>query len=277
VLESPARVQFGRIAALPDARVDLAEAALWIAAEEYPELDVAEYLARLDRLADAARSHVTLGASVLERVERLNEFLFRESGFTGNRVDYYDARNSFLNEVLERRTGIPITLAIVWVSVAERLGMPARGIGFPGHFLVRAGSAADEILVDPFTGSVVTRADCEARLRAAAGADVPLDPSLLEPSPARQILARVLRNLKQIWLAREDWQRALDCAERILMLAPEAPLELRDRGLIFARLECFAAAEADLRKFLALAPEDSGAEAVRAHLVELARSAPRLH
>ncbi len=276
MLESPARVQFARIAALPDSRIDLAEAALWIAAEEYPALEVAGYLARLGELADAARSRVSRGANALERVERLNDFLYREAGFSGNRADYYDARNSFLNDVLERRTGIPITLAIVWVSVAERLGVPARGIGFPGHFLVRAGDD-EEILVDPFAGSVLTRADCEARLRAAAGAEVPLDPSLLDPTPARLVLARVLRNLKQIWLAREDWQRALGCTERILLLAPDAPLELRDRGLIFARLECFAAAEADLRKFLALAPEDSGADAVRAQLVELTRSAPRLH
>jgi regulator of sirC expression with transglutaminase-like and TPR domain len=276
VLDSPARIQFGRIAELEDSRIDLAEAALWIAAEEYPELDVARQLAKLDELAVAAGSRMTRARSALERVERLNEFLYREAGFTGNREDYYDARNSFLNDVLERRTGIPITLAIVWMGVAERLGLPARGVGFPGHFLVRAGGA-EEILVDPFAGSVLTRADCEARLRAAAGADVPLEPSLLEPTPPRQIVARVLRNLKQIWLAREDWQRALDCTERILLLNPDAPLELRDRGLIFARLECFAAAEADLRRFLALAPEDSGAEAVRAHLVELARSAPRLH
>jgi len=276
VLDSPARVQFGRIAALADARIDLAEAALWIAAEEYPELDVPACLARLDDLASAVASRVTRAPSALECVERLNDFLYRECRFRGNREDYYDARNSFLNDVLERRTGIPITLAIVWVAVAGRLGVPARGVGFPGHFLVRAGGV-EEILVDPFAGTIVTRSDCEARLRAAAGADVPLDPSLLEPTPPRQVLARVLRNLKQIWLAREDWQRALDCTERILMLAPEAPLELRDRGLIFARLECFSAAEADLRKFLALAPGDPGAEAVRAQLVELARSAPRLH
>ena len=276
MLESPARVEFGRIAALPDARIDLAEGALWIAAEEYPDLDVPAYLARLAELASLAETRVTRSGSARERIERLNDFLYRECGFSGNREDYYDARNSFLNDVLERRTGIPITLAIVYVSVAGKLGLAARGIGFPGHFLVRAGGA-DEILVDPFAGSLVTRAECEARLRAAAGAEVPLDPSLHEPTPARQILARVLRNLKQIWLAREDWARALACTERILLLAPDAPLELRDRGLIFARLECFAAAEADLRKFLALAPEDSAADAVRAHLIELSRSAPRLH
>ncbi|HTO08106.1 MAG TPA: transglutaminase-like domain-containing protein, partial [Myxococcota bacterium] len=132
MLESPARVQFERIAALDDPRIDLAEAALWIAAEEYPELDVAAQLAKLDALAAAAMSRVTRGADALERVERLNDFLYRESGFSGNRADYYDARNSFLNDVLERRTGIPITLAIVWISVAERLGLAAHGIGFPG-------------------------------------------------------------------------------------------------------------------------------------------------
>jgi regulator of sirC expression with transglutaminase-like and TPR domain len=276
VLESAARSQFRRIAALPDSRIDLAEAALWIAAEEYPGLDVEQYLARLADLAAAADARLRGAGSALERIERLNELLYRQVGFAGNRDDYYDARNSFLNEVLERRTGIPITLAIVYVWIARRLGLPAHGVGFPGHFLVRC-DGPDEILIDPFTGGVMTRDEIEARLRTAAGAEVPFDPRLLEPTPAHQILARVLRNLKQIWLAHEDWQRALDCAERILILSPDSPLELRDRGLLFARLECFAAAEADLKKFLALAPEDAGADAVRAQLVELARSAPRLH
>jgi regulator of sirC expression with transglutaminase-like and TPR domain len=276
VLDSTARTQFCRVAALPEERVDLAEAALWIAAEEYPALDVSLYLARLADLASAALDRVRDARSLRERVTRLNHFLFQEQGFRGNRDDYYDARNSFLNDVLERRTGIPITLAILYVWIAQRLDLPARGVGFPGHFLVRL-DGADEILVDPFAGALVTRGECVARLRAAAGAEVPFDPRLLDPTPPHQILARVLRNLKQIWLAREDWPRALSCAERILVLAPDSPLELRDRGLLFARLECFAAAEADLKKFLALAPEDAGADAVRAQLVELARSAPRLH
>ncbi len=276
MLDSPARSQFCRIAALPEARIDLAEAALWIAAEEYPGLDVALCLARLAELASAAGERMRGARTTRERIVRLNDFLYQEWGFAGNREDYYDARNSFLNDVLERRTGIPITLAIVYISIAERLGMQARGVGFPGHFLVRI-DEPEEMLIDPFAGAVVTRAECATRLRAAAGAEVPLDPELLDPTPARQILARLLRNLKQIWLAHEDWPRALACAERILVLAPDAPLELRDRGLLFARLECFAAAEADLKKFLALAPEDAGADAVRAQLVDLARSAPRLH
>ena len=124
----------------------------------------------------------------------------------------------------------------------------------------------------------MTRAECAERLRAVSGEDeLELDPALLEPTPARQILARVLRNLKQVWLAREEWQRALGCAERILLLAPDTPVELRDRGLLYARLECFAAAEADLRRFLLLAPDDPTADAVRAQVEELSRTSPRLH
>ncbi len=272
-----ARARFAHLAGLADERIDLAEAALWIAAEEYPGLDVQHYVSRLAQLA--ARAHERLGrvTGAAARVAALNDFLYREEGFAGNRADYYDARNSFLNEVLERRTGIPITLAIVYTWVAARIGLPAQGVGFPGHFLVRI-AQPDEILVDPFTGELVSRAECEQRLRATAGEDdLELDPSLLEPTPTRQILARVLRNLKQIWLAREEWQRALGCAERILLVAPDAPLELRDRGLLYARLECFAAAEADLRRFLVLAPDDPSADAVRAQVEELARSAPRLH
>jgi regulator of sirC expression with transglutaminase-like and TPR domain len=276
VQPSPARSEFARIAALPDAAIDLAEAALWIAAEEYPELEVTRCLEQIAELAHAVSRRVRTAPTAREKVERLNDFLYRERGFRGNRDDYYDARNSFLCDVLERRTGIPITLAIVWVSVAQQLGLAARGVGFPGHFLVRVDDG-EEILVDPFAGVTVTRADCETRLNAAAGASVPLDPSHLEATPAKQVLARVLRNLKSIWLAQEDWSRALSCVDRILMLAPDSPAELRDRGLLFAKLECFAAAESDLRKYLALAPDDPGADSVRSQLVELARVAPRLH
>jgi len=276
VADSRARLEFQRIARLPDAEIDLAEAALWVAAEEYPGLDVARWLERLAGLAEAARVQLLGARSTSERIARLNAYLYEQQGFGGNRDDYYDPRNSFLNDVLERRTGIPITLAIVYLSVAQRAGVPALGVGFPGHFLVRC-DEPEEILVDPFAGAVVSRDECAEWLRTAAGADAPFDPRLLEPTPAREIVARLLRNLKQIWLAAEDWSRALACAERILLLTPNAPLELRDRGLLFARLECFAAAEADLRRFLALAPNDAGADAVRAQLVELARSAPRLH
>ncbi len=273
---SEPRAEFLRIAGLPDERIDLAEAALWVAAEQYAGLDVAGYLARLDALAESARPRVLAAQTLERRVEALNRFLYDEQSFRGNRSDYYDARNSFLNEVIDRRTGIPITLAIVWLSIGSRLGLPVHGVGFPGHFLVKC-DAPDEILIDPFEGKRLTRAECEARWRATLGDETPFDARSLAAAPARQTLARVIGNLKQIFLAQQDWPRALACVERILVLQPDAPLELRDRGLLYARMECWSAAIADMRRFLALAPDDASAAGVREQLIELSRSSPSLH
>ena len=271
-----AREQFLRIARLPDERIDLAEAALWVAAEQYEGLDVPGYLARLADFAERARPSVSGAETLAQRIAALNRFLYDEQSFRGNRSDYYDARNSFLNEVIDRRTGIPLTLAVVYLSVAARLGLPVHGVGFPGHFLLKC-AAPDEIVIDPFEGTLLTRADCEARWRATLGAETPFDARALEPAPARQTLARLVGNLKQIFLAQQDWPRALACVERILALEPDAPLELRDRGLLYARLECWSAAAADLRHFLALAPNDPTADGVRQQLVELIRSSPALN
>jgi regulator of sirC expression with transglutaminase-like and TPR domain len=271
-----ARQEFLRIARLPDERIDLAEAALWVAAEQYDGLDVHGYLARLADFAERARPSVEAAATLAQRIAALNRFLYDEQSFRGNRSDYYDARNSFLNDVIDRRTGIPITLAIVYLSIAARLGLPVHGAGFPGHFLLRC-SEPDEIVIDPFEGTLLTRKDCEARWHATLGADTPFDARALEPAPARQTLARVIGNLKQIFLAQQDWPRALACVERILVLAPDTPLELRDRGLLYARLECFSAAVSDLQSFLALAPNDPTATGVRQQLVELMRTSPTLN
>jgi len=271
-----AREQFLRIARLPDERIDLAEAALWVAAEQYEGLDVPGYLARLADFAERARPGVYAADTLEQRIAALNRFLYDEQSFRGNRSDYYDARNSFLNDVIDRRTGIPITLAVIYLSVAARLDLPVHGVGFPGHFLLKC-AAPDEIVIDPFEGKLVTREQCEARWRATLGEDTPFDARALEPAPARQTLARLIGNLKQIFLAEQDWPRALACVERILVLAPDAPLELRDRGLLYARLECWSAATADLQRFLSLAPNDPTAAGVRQQLVELMRSSPRVH
>jgi len=260
-----ARERFADLAELPDNQIELDEAALWIAAEEYPELDVSAYLGELDALAEAARERLEGAGDGPERIARINRFLFVEAGFQGDRDNYYDPRNSYLNEVLERRRGIPITLSLVYLSVAGRLGLSVRGVGFPGHFLLKW-LGDPETLVDPFEGKPLSVQDCERRLHA-SGESMPLQPELhLRSASPREILARLLGNLKQTFLSLGDFEHALAQSERILLLYPQLASEYRDRGLIFEHLACFAAAAADLEQCLTLAPQDPNAADVRARL-----------
>ena len=268
------RQRFAEIVSLPDKRIDLAEAALLIAAEAYPGLDIPRYIGMLDDLA-AAEGAATAGDDAT-RVRGLLQFLAERRGFRGNQDDYYDRRNSFLTEVLERHTGIPITLTLVYLEVARRLGLALVGVGFPGHFLAKH-AAAPELIIDPFFGQMLSRRDCEQRLRAVLGDDATLDASHLRASTPREILIRILRNLKQIYLRARELESALACSERILLVEPELAPELRDRGLLYEQLECFAAARADLERFLALAPDDPTATVVRQRLIELGRAGATLH
>jgi len=276
----------------PDERIDLARSALLIAAEEYPALDIARYLDRLDELAREVAPRLELATGAAERVSVLNRFLFTERGFAGNREHYEDPRNSFLNEVLDRCAGIPITLALVYMEVARRAGVEVDGVGFPGHFLVKhvdRGEPREEqeraatgrrapIVVDPFFGTVLSMEDCQLRLAAVLGADAPLRPELhLRKASTREILVRLLGNLKVLYVRSADFGRALACCERILLVAPDAPHELRDRGLVYEKLECFGAAAADLERFLDLAPDDESAAAVRERLATLRPRVRQLH
>jgi regulator of sirC expression with transglutaminase-like and TPR domain len=271
------RDRFAELARLPHARIDLARAALWIAAEEYPALDVGSYLARLDVLAAAAAPHLVESFGDAERAERLLRFLHHEHGFRGDQATYDDPRNSYLNQVLDRRTGIPITLSLVLVEVARRLELPLRGISFPGHFLVKLEGPPLRVL-DPFFGRVLALSECRARLHAALGPDASFDPERhLAAATAREILVRMLTNLKHLYLRARDFGRTLACCERILLLTPDAPTELRDRGLVFEQLECFAAAAQDLERFLESAPDDETAPAVRDRLRLLRARPQRLH
>jgi regulator of sirC expression with transglutaminase-like and TPR domain len=255
-------------------RIPLAEAALWIAAEEYPALDVEAYLDRLEELAERARPRIA-PFSPGERIARFNHFLFREIGFAGNSESYDDPRNSFLNDVLDRRVGIPITLALIYTEIGVRIGQPVVGVGFPGHFLVRW-MGEREALIDPFFGKVVTREQCADKLRAGYGPDARLDERMLAPATPRETLARMLRNLKVNYLCRGDLARALSAVDRILIVTPDDAGELRDRGILYFRLECFAAALADFERYLALAPRDPMAEEIRSRLPALRREAARL-
>jgi regulator of sirC expression with transglutaminase-like and TPR domain len=260
-------------------RTDLGRAALTIARIAYPELDVDVHLRALDALAVAARPHVTPGAPPEQAALELAAHLFGAGGFRGNKEDYYDPRNSFLCDVLERRTGIPITLAILLLETGARLGLPLEGVGFPGHFLVRVAPPGRPFLLDPFFGGRrVTDAELLERYRSVVGAPAETVPSAaLAATPVPGILARMLRNLLRIYLERAEQAHALETVELVLVLLPDSPDELRVRGLLYEELECFAAAVTDLRRYLELAPEAPDAESVHGRIAALARRAATLH
>jgi regulator of sirC expression with transglutaminase-like and TPR domain len=251
------------LAGTADAR-SLAEGVLCIAAEAYPDLDVPHWLGRLDTLGRRAAERVTPGMAVDAAALAISRFLFEEEGFQGNAEDYYDPRNSFLNDVLDRHLGIPISLSVVYLTVAARAGLRAAGVGLPGHFIVRAERGGRHQLLDPFHGGrLLDQAGCEAlvaRMRPRAG---PLDPRWLSPVGTRQILIRVLNNLKAVYTTLGDWTRALAASDRIILLAPDASEELRDRGVLNARLGHASAALRDWEAYLTRVPGAPDAGQVR--------------
>ena len=277
---------FARLLAADERDLDLARACLMIAQDAYPGLDVEHYLAEIDGLAARLRARLSPDASAEERVIALNELLFQDLGYWGNTEDYYDPRNSYLNDVIERRTGIPITLSILYMELAQRIGLACEGVSFPGHFLVRVQVRAGVLVLDPFSGGAPQSED-ELRERlqrvipedAAAGvavADLPLD-QFLEAASKRQILGRVLRNLKAIYRDADRPERLLEVLNRMLVVHPDSPAELRDRGLVYQRLECWRPALQDLTDYLQRDPEAADVAEVRASLVELAGRCARLN
>ena len=268
-----ARRQFVEIVAGPDETVDLAQAALLIACEEYPGLDVEAYLRRMEDLA-AAVALRTVGGGPGARRRALHEVLFEEEGFHGNADDYYDPRNSFLNDVLDRRTGIPITLSTVYMEVARRAGIVVEGVGLPGHFVVRT----EGTLVDPFHGgAVISEDDCQKRLDRIYGGRLRLDEAMLAACERKAILGRTLRNLKAIYTKAGDFTRALSVVELLIGLEPQALEERRDRGLLHAALDCYALAAGELEDYLDRAKNAPGAAQVRQKIAELRASAARVN
>jgi regulator of sirC expression with transglutaminase-like and TPR domain len=257
--------------------IPLARGALLIAKEEYPELDLEGYLGRLDELAREAEPW-TAGEDNLARTQGLSRFLFEDQRFAGNRLSYGDPRNSFLNEVLDRKLGIPITLSLVYLEVGRRLGIRLEGVAFPGHFLVKAVDGGGEIIVDPFNqGVLLTREDLQARLQTAYGQPVHLGPAALRAASPRQILFRMLRNLKNIYTASSDWMRALAAMDRALLLEPRAVDTLLERAKLYEMLECFKAALEDLQAVIRIAPEHPAADALRDKIVYLMREVARIN
>ncbi len=254
--ETP-RERLRALAATAGTELPLAEGALLIAAEEYPSLSVPRYVTALDDLADTARPHVLTGAATGKAVAALCEFLFKEAGFRGNTEDYGDPRNSFLNEVLDRRLGIPVTLAVVHLEVGWRLRLPLYGVGMPAHFLVGCETGGAPLFVDAFTGAVLTDAGCERLFSRMTGGSEPFRSDYLAPTPARYVLVRMLRNLKGIYLQQEDLERAAAAVERILLLAPDFTTDVRDLGLIRYRQGKLRDARGLLEQYLGSVPKDA--------------------
>jgi regulator of sirC expression with transglutaminase-like and TPR domain len=260
-----ARRALGALVGGDERAIDLPRAALLVAGEEYPDLDPAAYLARIDALGAALRERISEEPMADRQVAALNALLFGEEGFRGNSAAYYDPRNSYLNEVLDRRLGIPITLSVVYVAVGRRAGLPLVGVGLPAHFLV-ACEGPTRLLVDPFNcGRVVGLDDCHELLRQAFGSAMVLEPRHLEATPPRHILARLITNLKVAYQRSGDLPRALRASEQLSLVLPTSA-ELRDRGLLRYRLADLAGAAAELSQYLEFEPAAPDAEAVRRHI-----------
>ncbi len=260
---------------------DLAQASLFVAQDVYPGLDVDRYLAELDLIADGVRKRVAEDAFAEQKLAALNHYLFSDLGYSGNVDDYYDPRNSYLNEVLERRTGIPLTLSVVYIEVGRRIGLNLRGLSFPGHFLVKLDMKRGQLVLDPFLcGEPQSETDLRMRLAkilpADTAAQTPLDRYLAAATP-RQIIARMLRNLKNIYMTRAKREQALAVMNRMLLVVPESVEELRDRGMLYRDLECFQPALSDLQNYLRRRPDAPDAEDVHARVIELRIACSRLN
>lgn len=256
----------------------LLDTALAIATVEYPELDAVRYRERLDGWGDTILSRLSSDPSLEEVIQTLNDFLFDEQGFMGNRDDYYDPRNSFINDVLDRKLGIPLTLSIIYIELGRRLGLPFKGVSFPGHFLVKLSLQGGAVVLDPFNGGISLSEEDLGELLQFTPLDGPSDfGHLLTAARKQDIAVRLLRNLKVVYQRDGQLEKALEIVNLILAIDDALVPEYRDRGLILTELDCNNAASRDLRRYLAANPDDEDADAIRALIEELAIEYSRLH
>jgi regulator of sirC expression with transglutaminase-like and TPR domain len=244
---------FARLMQRAEAEFNLDEAALLIARTEYPHLNVPDQLGRLDALALRLDCDPTRPA--IEIIESMNELLFEKEQFRGNEEEYDDPQNSFLNDVLDRKLGIPISLSLIYIEVARRRDLPVMGVSFPGHFLVKYRSDQNEILIDPYRrGRILTRQDCQELLKAQFGDEAELKAEYFAVSTKKQILARMLNNLKGAYVRRHDFTRVLTVIQLALGVEPESSQQLHDRGMIYFLMRRYREAQADFKTYLSLTP-----------------------
>ena len=253
-------------------KVTLDVAALELASIEFPGLDLGAAEFRLDNLAEQIESQLTPGASGLDFIKVCNELLFDVLQFRGNEEEYYDPRNSCLNSVLMRRLGIPISLSVVYMEIARRLGRPIYGVGLPGHFIVAYEDAQERYWIDPFhAGRILSFADCAAVAKQTSGVDLRSNPAVLAPVSMRQILVRMLSNLKAIYFRGEAFDKARQVLDILIDAMPEYAEEYRHRGLVHLRQLNHRAAKTDLETYLRLEPNSPEREQVEKELVLIER------
>ncbi len=267
------------VASLDEDQLPLLGTALLIARDEYPRLDPGRYEDLLASYAQALRPDIEAVASWPLKMQAINEYLFEQLGYGGDHDAYYDPRNSYLDQVIERRLGNPISLAVVQIEVSRRLGMPLDGVSFPGHFLVRLPIDEGLLVMDPFNrGRALDEDELRARARPHLGGEAPDDEALariLNPASHRTMLMRMLRNLHGVYVDSGDWERAVRCADRILKLAPRNAEALRDRGLCYLELGHRRGALQDLQRYLQLRPHAADAGAMHKCLVGLSIGASK--
>jgi regulator of sirC expression with transglutaminase-like and TPR domain len=247
--------------------------------DEYPELDVQQVLGDVDQLLARLKRRVPPDAPAMQRLRALNQFFFQDLNFGGNVNDYYDPDNSFVHVLLKTRRGIPITLAVLWLELAQGMDLHARGLSFPGHFMVKVNLPKGQVVMDPFTGQSLSREELAERLQPLHQRDArpdDMEPPLglyLQPAAPRDIMSRMLRNLKHIYRQQEDWSRLIPVLDRLLVLYPLSWPEYRDRGLAWAEQGQAQRAQADLEIYLTRAEDAKDLEAVADRLADLRRAA----
>jgi regulator of sirC expression with transglutaminase-like and TPR domain len=276
-----ASARWERLAGARPDEVSLAEGALLIAAEEYEDLDVSGYMERIDAMGAVLRQRLREDISTSDALVALNRYIFEELGFSGNADDYYDPRNSYLNDVIERRLGIPITLSVLYIEIGRRIGLPLQAVSFPSHFLVTCALRDGTVVLDPFArGASLGIEDLQERLRPLVK-DLELDErmlkTLLAPAAPRDVFARMLRNLRGIHEDKGDNLKALAASSRILTLLPDAADEYRHRAELYEKLECFRAALSDWKSYLRYEPQPRDAEHAKARVAELEPFVARLN
>ena len=262
----------------PEEQIDLGRAALTIALTDYPDLDVASYLARIDKLALEVSKNLDSEGDIYRSIAALNYVLFKQHGFHGNRNDYFDPKNSFLNEVIERKTGIPVTLSVLYMEVAKRAGFTLDGVGFPGHFLVKCCGEAQEIVIDPFNGGEIkAREDIDRMVFNLQGGKIRFHRDLLAASTKSDILKRMLANLKAIYINANNLVKGLTVLDHLLILDPTSAEDARDRALVYLNLECYTRAREDFETYLRLRPDAEDAGLVREQILRLVKEVTRIH